>query len=63
MPRSRHINKAIIKLNSHPSRKSLCFDSKLVVVVVVVVETRLNDLFHQFTSVEFTEEQWQFTDL
>ena len=43
MPRPRHINKAILKLNSHPSRKPLCFDSNLVVVVVVIglMETRL----------------------
>ena len=43
MPRPRHKNKAIIRLTSHPSRKSLCFDSKLVVVVVVIglMETRL----------------------
>ena len=38
-------NKAIIRLSSHPSRQSLCFDSKLVVVVVVIclMETRLYD--------------------
>ena len=43
MPRPRHKNKAIIRLSSHPSRQSLCFDSKLVVVVVVIglMETRL----------------------
>ena len=43
MPRPRHINKAIIRLSSHPSHKSLCFGSKLVVVVVVIglMETRL----------------------
>ena len=43
MPQQRHINKAIVKLSSHPSRKSLCFDSKLVVVGVVIglMETRL----------------------
>ena len=29
-------NKAIIRVSSHPSRQSLCFDSKLVVVVVVI---------------------------
>ena len=47
MPRPRQINKAIIRLNSHPSRKSLCFDSKLVVVVVVIglMETRLKGGF------------------
>ena len=33
-----------IRLSSHPSRKSHCFDSKLVIVVVVIglMETRLN---------------------
>ena len=36
MPRPRHKNKAIIRLSSHPSRYSLCFDSKLVVVVVII---------------------------
>ena len=43
MSRPRHKNKAIIRLSSHPSRQSLCFDSKLVVVVVVIgsMETRL----------------------
>ena len=43
MPRPRHKNKAIIRLSSHPSRQSLCFDSKLVAVVVVIglMETRL----------------------
>ena len=37
--RPRHKSKAIIRLSSHPS---LCFDSKLVVVVVVIglMETR-----------------------
>ena len=42
-PRPRHKNKEIRRLSSHPSRKSLCFDSKLVVVVVVIglMETRL----------------------
>ena len=36
-------HKAILKLSSHPSGKSLCFGSKLVVVVVVIglMETRL----------------------
>ena len=43
MPRPRHKDKAIIRLSSHPSRQSLCFNSKLVVVVVVIglMETRL----------------------
>ena len=43
MPRPRHKNKVIIRLSSHPSRQSLCFDSKLVIVVVVIglMETRL----------------------
>ena len=43
MPRPRHKNKAIIRLSSHPSHQSLCFDSKLVVIVVVIglMETRL----------------------
>ena len=43
MPRPRHKNKTIIRLSSHPSRQSLCFNSKLVVVVVVIglMETRL----------------------
>ena len=43
MPRPRDKNKAIIRLSSHPSRYSLCFDSKMVVVVVVIglMETRL----------------------
>ena len=43
MPRPRHENGAIIMLNSDPSLQSLCFDSKLVVVVVVIglMETRL----------------------
>ena len=43
MPRPQQIDKAIIRLSSHPSRKSLCFDSNLVVVVVVIglMETRL----------------------
>ena len=36
MLRPRHKNKAIKRLSSHPSRWSLCFDSKLVVVVVVI---------------------------
>ena len=46
MPRPRHKNEAIIRLNSHPSHQSLCFDSKLVVVVVVIglMETRLKRL-------------------
>ena len=46
MPRPRQINKAIIRLSSHPSHKSLCFDSKLSVVVVVIglMETRLYNL-------------------
>ena len=46
MPRPRHKNKAIIGLSSHPSHQSLCFDSKLVVVVVVIglMETRLKHL-------------------
>ena len=41
-PRPRHKNKAIIMLSSHPSLQSLSFDSKLVVVVVVIglMETR-----------------------
>ena len=41
-PRPQHKNKAIIRLSSHPSLWSLCFDSKLVVVVVVIglMETR-----------------------
>ena len=45
MPRPRHINKAIIRLSSYSSRKSLCFDSKLAVVVVVIglIETRLDE--------------------
>ena len=45
MPRPRHKNKAIIRLSSHPLRLSLCFNSKLVVVVVVfgLMETRLNE--------------------
>ena len=40
--RPRHKNKAIMRLSSHPSRYSLCFDSKLVVVVVPIglMETR-----------------------
>ena len=35
-------NKAIICFSSHPSHKSLCFDSKLVVVVVEIgfIDTR-----------------------
>ena len=54
MPRPRHKNKAIIRLSSHPSRQSLCFDSKLVVVVVVIglMETRLNYQEYDF-SMEF----------
>ena len=46
MPRPRHKNKAIIRLSSHPSRQSLCFDSKLVVVVVVInlMETSMQAL-------------------
>ena len=46
MPPPRHINKAIIRLSSHPSRKSLCFDTKLAVVVVVngLMKTRLYNL-------------------
>ena len=35
-PRPGHKSKAIIRLSSHPSRKSLCFDFKLVVVVIVI---------------------------
>ena len=35
MPRPRHRNKPIIRLSSHLSRSSLCFDSKSVVVVVI----------------------------
>ena len=36
MPRPRHKDNPIIRLSRHPSRSSLCFDSKLVVVVVVI---------------------------
>ena len=36
MPRARHKNKAIIRLSCDPSRLSLCFYSKLVVIVVVI---------------------------
>ena len=36
IPRPRHKNKAIMCLSSHPSHKSLCFGSKLVVVVVEI---------------------------
>ena len=51
MPRPRQINKAIIRLSSHPSRKSLCFNSKLSVVVVVIglMETRLYNLIWNFS--------------
>ena len=47
MPRLWHENKSIIRLSSHPSHQSLCFDSKLVVVVVVIglMESRFMDLY------------------
>ena len=43
MPRPRHKNKVIIRLSRHSSHQSLCLDSKLVVVVVVIglMKTRL----------------------
>ena len=43
MPRPQHKNEAIIGLSSHPSRQSLCFDSKLVVVVVVIRDRKQTD--------------------
>ena len=53
-PRPRHINKVISKLSIHPSCKSHCFDSKLVVVVVVIglMETRLKANFDDQFSVK-----------
>ena len=57
MPRPRHKNKAIIRLSSHPLRQSLCFDSKLVVVVVVIglMETRLKWIKNGFLHFNKTE--------
>ena len=36
MPRSQHKNKTILRLSSHLSHQSLCFDSKLVYVVNII---------------------------
>ena len=45
MRRPRYKNRVIIRLSSHPSLKSLRFNSKLVVVVVEIgfIETRLEE--------------------
>ena len=50
MPRPRHKNREIIRLNSHPSRQSLCF-----VIVVVVISLRPG--FHYMANATTTTQK------